>query len=305
MSRTDPSHDQSESGGDFQLPGNGVGRQHGASLGAGRHGICRLTPIPRRAQVYYIGVKSEDQMAAEYGFMPVFTAIPFSQLDQNGNQIVNGLLLPMNIPDGNTAHPGVTNVFALAIYPMQVAKVIVTNLDEHQNFGDLFGALTFGGTVRGAEQPRRLRQHLWHRCRWFMTTAAIPSPARSQFRRAGQPDEFPRQVRARPVDFDRDGQFADADRPGQPVQPAHPAAPRSDQPGVIVTVPPDGWFIDYVDVPPGYTNLTFYATNLHAAAIRPAADSRCMKKFGNEPTLDGLRPDGGPDQLPDGAYPTG
>ncbi len=51
----------------------------------------------------------------------------------------------MAIPDGNNAHPGVTNVFALAIIPMVVEQVTVTNLNEHQNFGDLFGTLTFGG----------------------------------------------------------------------------------------------------------------------------------------------------------------
>src|ERR1039458_3690315 len=98
-----------------------------------------------QGQVYYIGVKSEDQMASEYAFLPVFTSIPFSYLDQNGNQIVNGLVLPVNIPDGDNAHPGVVDVFALAVLPMDVEQVTVINLDEHQNFGDLFGALTFGG----------------------------------------------------------------------------------------------------------------------------------------------------------------
>ncbi len=29
----------------------------------------------------------------------------------------------------------------------------VTNLNEHQNFGDLFGAVTFGGNFRRVEQP--------------------------------------------------------------------------------------------------------------------------------------------------------
>ena len=32
--------------------------------------------------------------------------------------------------------------------------------------------------------------------------------------------------------------------------------------GISITIPAGGWFIDYVDVPAGYTNLTFYATNL-------------------------------------------
>jgi subtilisin-like proprotein convertase family protein len=76
--------------------------------------------------------------------MPVFTDIPFSSLNANGDQVVNGLVLPMNIPDGDNAHPGVATVFALAVMPMTVESVTVTNLDEHQNFGDLFGALTFG-----------------------------------------------------------------------------------------------------------------------------------------------------------------
>ena len=47
------------------------------------------------------------------------------------------------------------------------------------------------------------------------------------------------------------------------------------QPGIIVSVPPGGWFIDYVDVPAGYTNLTFYATNV--TCRWPSRRSRCMK----------------------------
>ncbi len=44
---------------------------------------------------------------------------------------------------------------------------------------------------------------------------------------------------------------------------------------MIVSVPPGGWFIDYVDVPPGYTNLTFYATNLPPTINRSRC--RCLK----------------------------
>ena len=98
-------------------------------------------------QVYYIGVMSEDQMASEYDFLPVFTATPFSQLLPNGDEQVNGLLLPAYVPDGSPARPGITNVFALAIYPMQIENVVVTNLNQHQNFGDLIGTLSFGGST--------------------------------------------------------------------------------------------------------------------------------------------------------------
>ncbi len=51
---------------------------------------------------------------------------------------------------------------------------------------------------------------------------------------------------------------------------------------MIVSVPPGGWFVDYVDVPPGYTNLTFYATNL-PPTIEPQP-LEMYEKFGNDPT---------------------
>ena len=55
--------------------------------------------------VYYIAVKSETQVAAEYDFLPVFSLYPFSPMDANGNETVNGLLMPVNIPDGSTRIP--------------------------------------------------------------------------------------------------------------------------------------------------------------------------------------------------------
>jgi len=37
--------------------------------------------------------------------------------------------------------------------------------------------------------------------------------------------------------------------------------------GAYVTVPPQGWFIDYIDVPAGFTNLGIFATNLLPTAV--------------------------------------
>ena len=95
--------------------------------------------------VYYIAVKSETQVAAEYAFLPVFSLFPFSTTDANGNETVNGLLIPVNIPDGSNAHPGVNYVFALAVQPVQIQNVIVTNTFLSQNFGDLVGTLQHSG----------------------------------------------------------------------------------------------------------------------------------------------------------------
>ena len=96
-------------------------------------------------QVYYVGVKSEDQMASEYGFISIFSETPFSQMS-GGNQIVNGVPVPFNIPDGSPAHPGSAYIFGLAIYPMTVGLVTVGDTIQHQNFGDLIGTLTLDGS---------------------------------------------------------------------------------------------------------------------------------------------------------------
>ena len=83
-------------------------------------------------------------MASEYDFLSIFTSTPFSQM-QNGNQVVNGQLIPANIPDasitGNTVHPGIAYIFGLAIFPMEVGQVIVNDSIVHNNYGDLIGTL--------------------------------------------------------------------------------------------------------------------------------------------------------------------
>lgn len=56
--------------------------------------------------VYYIGVKSEDALAAEYAIFGGFSLLPFTEGDGFGNWIVNGFPLPSVIPDGSPARPG-------------------------------------------------------------------------------------------------------------------------------------------------------------------------------------------------------
>src|ERR1700761_2967344 len=99
----------------WQQVGQSVGGVfNGSSLGRGGSEYV-VDTNSRPGQVYYIGVQSEDQMASEYGFLAEFSATPFSQLDANGNEIVQ--FFPVNIPDGDATHPGNTNSFGLAIYP--------------------------------------------------------------------------------------------------------------------------------------------------------------------------------------------
>jgi subtilisin family serine protease/subtilisin-like proprotein convertase family protein len=94
--------------------------------------------------LYYVGVKAEDQEAAEYAFMGVFSLLPFGQQDQNGSWLLRGINLPAVIPDGTAARPGVTNVVAIAPAPIAVRRVVVTNELWHKSFSDLFGTLSHG-----------------------------------------------------------------------------------------------------------------------------------------------------------------
>ncbi|MBE0540346.1 MAG: S8 family serine peptidase [Verrucomicrobia bacterium] len=94
--------------------------------------------------VYYVGVKAEDQMAAEYAFLGVFSLNPFSTRDEDGNLIVPGLPLPSTVPDGSPADPGTALIIGLAIEPVPVRRVVVTNSFYHENPGDLLGTLSHG-----------------------------------------------------------------------------------------------------------------------------------------------------------------
>lgn len=91
--------------------------------------------------VYYIGVKSEDYQAAEYGLVAAFSLRPFSERE-NGNLIVRGFPVPSATVDGNPAAPGAVLLFGLALEPMKIRRVVVTNAIVHDAFDDLFGNLS-------------------------------------------------------------------------------------------------------------------------------------------------------------------
>ena len=92
--------------------------------------------------VYYIGVKSEDQEAAEYDILADFSLFPFVANGANGEQILRGLPVPNVIPPGSPAKPGGTFVFAIDPEQITVQRVVVTNIITHQQFGNLLGNLS-------------------------------------------------------------------------------------------------------------------------------------------------------------------
>jgi subtilisin-like proprotein convertase family protein len=215
--------------------------------------------------VYYVGVYSEDQEASEYGFIPIFTDIPFSQPGPNGSEIVNGLVLPVNIPDGNSLHPGSAFVFALSLNPTQMKRVVVNNTITHQNFGDLIGTLTHSQQT-GLGQRSVLNNH-----DSFHNTSSIYT---NIYDDSGQGDIFGSRPSDRPGNLNN---FIGQQSIGPWILTevddslTHTGAvtgfslliePHQDLTvGISGTVCGNEWFYDYIDVPAGATNLTISATN--------------------------------------------
>jgi subtilisin-like proprotein convertase family protein len=245
-----------------------------ASLGRGGTEFVVYTDSAP-GKVYYIGVYSEDREAAEYGFIPIFTDIPFGQPGPNGAQIVNGLNVPVDIPDGSPAHPGKGYVFAIALYPMEMNRVVVTNIVTHQNYGDLIGTLRHGNSS-GASQSVVLNNH-----DSLYNLPAIYTHIYDDSKRGdiigSQPSDGPGSLNSfvgqqaagvwmlTEVDdsLTQTGSVTGFNLLIEPHQDLGGAL------GATVAVPANAWFIDYVDVPAGFTNLSIFATNLPPPSVPP------------------------------------
>lgn len=86
--------------------------------------------------VFYVGVKAEDQQGGEYGLIVLSTDQPFEE-EVDGAKILNGMPVPQTIPDGSANSPGQATVIAVGISPIVVQRVVVTNVLTHQDVGDL------------------------------------------------------------------------------------------------------------------------------------------------------------------------
>lgn len=214
--------------------------------------------------VYYVGVKCEDQTAGQYGFLAVFTDNGFSTTDTNGNVYVNGLNVPLNIPDGNNQHPGVAYIVSLALPTdptMTLRNVIVSNTITHQNFGDLVGQLTHNGayaTLNNHDDVGSVINDTFV----YNDGVTNETPGSQTSAGPGTLQDF----RTLPglglwllneID-DNLTQTGTVENFQMKLVP-HVA---KDKGLTEVTVPANGWFYDFIEVPVGVTNLTLVATNI-------------------------------------------
>ena len=272
---------------------------NGAALsGGGTEYVVDTHSTP--GQVYYVGVKSEDQMASEYAFIGLFTAIPFSQMN-NGNEIVNGLPVPVAIPDGTPGYPGFTNVLGIAIYPITVGRVVVNNTVATENFGDLVGTVTLNNN-----NPVVLNSH-----DGFYDPSGIYPLVYDDSGQTDIPNSRPSDGPGSLRDYlggQGNGVWMLTEADTAPAQNGsvsnfslviQPQAPLTS--GVTNNILPRSWFYDFVDVPAGATNLTINATNLTASitiANEMVDPLQLVIKFGSKPTL--TNADKGPVALTNG-----
>lgn len=115
------------------------------STGQGATEMVIFTNAPAEETVYYVGVKSEDHEAVEYGFVGVST-------DQSFGNVVNGVPAPFalpltpSIPDGTPKKPGKGLYLAISTESKKLRKVVATDTIRHQRFPDLLGNLKHQNT---------------------------------------------------------------------------------------------------------------------------------------------------------------
>ena len=147
--------DEPESGGDLQLrqrradrqssPAGANGVFNGASLGrGGTEFVVDTNSTP--GQVYYIGVKSEDQMASEYAFLSHLQRHPVQPAER---QRQRSRQRPAGAGEHSRRHAGESGAMKLSSSAGDLSdsgrRRDRDQRHRHQNFGDLYGTLTHSG----------------------------------------------------------------------------------------------------------------------------------------------------------------
>lgn len=97
-------------------------------------------------EVFYIGVQSQDQEAAEYAFAGLFALNPFSTVDSNGVEYVQGINVPNPILAASSTHSSSAITLGVCVQPIEIRRAVVTNSLEAQDIGNLLGVLKHNAT---------------------------------------------------------------------------------------------------------------------------------------------------------------
>lgn len=102
-----------------------------------------ITGEAKLNDVFYIGVKSEDQKAAEFTFFAISSQFPFED-ERDGVRIIHMLPAPQALPDGSPNIPLGSRFYGI---PLRGGSILDANVYmgvRHEELGDLVGTLGHG-----------------------------------------------------------------------------------------------------------------------------------------------------------------
>ncbi|HUS36639.1 MAG TPA: S8 family serine peptidase, partial [Verrucomicrobiae bacterium] len=115
-----------------------------------------ITAEAKLEDVFYIGVKSEDQQAAEFTFFAISSQNPFED-ERDGVRIIHMLPAPQLLPDGAPNIPRGSRFYGI---PLRGGRILDANVYmgvRHEELGDLVGTLGHGSiyaTLNNHSLPR-------------------------------------------------------------------------------------------------------------------------------------------------------
>jgi|GEM_PF-1327090 len=96
-------------------------------------------------EVFYVGIKSEDQQGGSYGFFAAATQQPFQTNGSNGGINIAFFPAPMDIADGAPEAPQGVTLYGISTTNVLMRSLIMSNVISHENLGDLVVTLTHNG----------------------------------------------------------------------------------------------------------------------------------------------------------------
>lgn len=231
----------------------------GAVKSVGRTGNESVIFTNSTVPVYYIGIKSEDQQASDFGFYGVAQQQPFSTSSADGQSITaTGSSLPLFIPNSLSPTPALAFAFMFNPNPVlnMIRRVTVTEGVQFPTPDSLYGTLQHNGANTVLNN--------------FSSTSTDPGFTNTY-------DDLQENPNSGDVTSDGPGSLTQYIN-GQPDGLWLFAEANSDQSltgyltqytvsvdlqqpqttGFFVTIPGNSWFDDYVDVPNDATNMTIY-----------------------------------------------
>lgn len=249
----------SDFSGFIEAPGGMDAFASGAVKSVGRTGNESIVFTNSTVPVYYVGVKSEDQQASDFGFYAVAQQQPFSTSSADGQSITaTGTALPVAIPDDTSPTPAL--VFAFMVNPNPVLNMIrrttVTLGIQYPTVEDLVGTLQFNdvSTVLNSYSSVAAGSGFTN------TFDDLQEDPNSGDILSAGPGSLAQYIGMQATGMWLLTESSQARGEGGNIN-QYTVSVDLQQPqttGFFVTIPGQSWFDDYVDVPNDATNMTIY-----------------------------------------------